>query len=216
MILLIDNYDSFVYNVAHALGALGETVKVVRNDAVTPDQALAMAPDSLVISPGPGTPDDAGVSRAIIETFLGRVPILGICLGHQCIASVLGGTVQRARHLVHGKLSRVYHDGAGLFAGLPSPMKATRYHSLAVAEEDLPACLEVSAQTTDGEIMGVRHRDHPVEGVQFHPESFLTERGRRLFQNFLALQGRKGGGKHGNRTSDLGQAGRALSVKEAS
>ena len=185
MILLVDNYDSFTHNVAHALGSLGREVRVVRNDAITEAEAFALGPEALVISPGPGRPQDAGISSALIRVFAGRIPVLGICLGHQCIADVFGGAIRPARALVHGKTSRIYHDGAGLFAGLPSPLTAARYHSLAVAEENLPACLEVSAQTTDGEIMGIRHRDHPLEGVQFHPESFLTAHGKRLFRNFV-------------------------------
>lgn len=186
MILLVDNYDSFAHNVAHALGALGAAIRVVRPDALTEAEAEDLAPDRLVISPGPGKPEAAGLSNALIDRFAGRIPILGICLGHQCIAERFGGKVVQAKALVHGKTSRIYHDGAGLFAGLPSPLEAMRYHSLAVSEEDLPACLEVSAQTADGEIMGLRHREFPIESVQFHPESFLTARAGRLFQNFLA------------------------------
>ena len=185
MILLIDNYDSFTYNIAHALAELGEEVRVVRNDAMTPTEAEALHPDYLVISPGPGRPEDAGLSIDLIGTLGRRLPVLGVCLGQQAIAFAFGATVGRAGQLVHGRASRVYHDGTGLFAGLPSPIKAGRYHSLAVTEESLPSCLFVTAQTTDGEIMGIRHCSLPVEGVQFHPESILTTHGKRIFQNFL-------------------------------
>ncbi len=191
MILLIDNYDSFTYNVAHGLAELGAEVRVARNDLITEAEARAMKPDRLVISPGPGGPKDAGVSMDFLRAFAGEIPILGICLGHQCIAEVFGGRVGPAASLVHGKTSRIYHDGSGLFSGLPSPIEAGRYHSLAVEEASLPACLEVTAQTTDGEIMGIRHRTMAVEGVQFHPESVLTAQGRAMFRNFLN-SGRRG------------------------
>ncbi|MHC5040647.1 MAG: anthranilate synthase component II [Planctomycetota bacterium] len=190
MILLIDNYDSFTHNIAQALGARGADVRVARNDAFSVDEALSLNPEALVISPGPGTPGDAGISTRLILRLAAAVPVLGICLGHQCIAAAFGGTVRPASALVHGKTSLVYHDGAGLYAGLGGPFEATRYHSLAVAEAGLPEALEVTAQTAEGEIMGIRHRRFRVEGVQFHPESILTERGGRIFRNFLNF-GRK-------------------------
>jgi len=183
--LLIDNYDSFTFNVAQALGELGTEVTVRRNDAVSVDDALALAPDGLIISPGPGTPRDAGVSAALIEAFASRVPVLGICLGHQTIVEVFGGRITRAEEVMHGKTSEVFHDGRTLYAGLGSPFTATRYHSLLVREEDVPPALEVSAYTSAGEIMGVRHREHAVEGVQFHPESIMTPEGGQLLANFL-------------------------------
>jgi len=185
VILLIDNYDSFTYNISHALGALGADVQVLRNDAVTVEQGEALAPSHVVLSPGPGRPESAGLSVSLLERLGSLVPVLGVCLGHQCIASAFGARVGAARSLVHGKASRIYHDGSGVFSGLPSPVEATRYHSLAVDEATLPDCLEVTAQTTDGEIMGLRHRELPVEGVQFHPESVLTRHGERMFRNFL-------------------------------
>jgi len=183
--LLIDNYDSFTFNVAQALGELGTEVTVRRNDAVSVADALALAPDGLIISPGPGTPRDAGISAALIEAFGGRVPVLGICLGHQTIVEVFGGQVTRADEVMHGKTSEVFHDGRTLYAGLGSPFTATRYHSLLVREEDVPPDLEVSAYTAAGEIMGVRHREHAIEGVQFHPESIMTPEGSQLLANFL-------------------------------
>jgi len=185
MMLLIDNYDSFTFNVAQALGELGTEVTVRRNDAVSVADALALAPDGLIISPGPGTPRDAGISAALIEAFGGRVPVLGICLGHQTIVEVFGGQVTRADEVMHGKTSEVFHDGRTLYAGLGSPFTATRYHSLLVREEDVPPDLEVSAYTAAGEIMGVRHREHAIEGVQFHPESIMTPEGSQLLANFL-------------------------------
>jgi len=191
MILMIDNYDSFTYNAVQALGALHGDVKVVRNDRITPGEAEELKPDYLVISPGPGGPEDAGVTNDLIKTFAGRIPILGICLGHQCITHTFGGKVVNADRLVHGKASRVYHDGCTIFRGLSNPISAARYHSLIVEESSLPKCLEMSAYTTDGEIMGIRHKEFPIEGVQFHPESILTESGMNLFQNFLALRREK-------------------------
>jgi para-aminobenzoate synthetase component II len=185
MMLMIDNYDSFTYNVVQALGELGATVTVRRNDAITVDQALALDPDGLVISPGPGTPQQAGISAALIEAFAGRVPVLGICLGHQAIVEVFGGRIVRAPQVMHGKTSDVYHDGRTIYAGLGSPFQATRYHSLLVREEDVPDALEISAYTAAGEVMGVRHREHAVEGVQFHPESIMTPEGGQLLANFL-------------------------------
>jgi anthranilate synthase/phosphoribosyltransferase len=184
MLLLIDNYDSFTYNLAQYLGELGAEVQVVRNDAITLDEIAALAPTHIVISPGPGTPDDAGISLALVERFAPSVPILGVCLGHQAIGQAFGGRVVRAERLMHGKVSPVYHDGRDLFGGLPSPFDATRYHSLIVAEP-LPDCLEVSARTPEGEVMGLRHRAYPTAGVQFHPESILTEHGHQLLKNFL-------------------------------
>ncbi len=188
-IFLVDNYDSFTYNLAQELGELGADVTVERHDAFTLDELDAWRPDGIVISPGPGTPDDAGLSCAVIETFAGDVPILGVCLGHQCIGQVYGGEVVRAPELYHGKTSPIAHEGAGVFAGLPRPFEATRYHSLVVAPTSVPDELEVTASTPaedGGElIMGLRHREHAVEGVQFHPESILTSTGMDLLGNFL-------------------------------
>ncbi|MGH8707856.1 MAG: anthranilate synthase component II [Burkholderiales bacterium] len=185
MILVLDNYDSFTYNLVQYLGELGAEVKVVRNDEVSVDDVAAMAPERIVISPGPGTPDDAGISLALIERLGARVPILGVCLGHQAIGQAFGGRVVRARQVMHGKVSRIRHDGRGVFAGMPDDFVATRYHSLAVERATLPAALEVSAQSEDGEIMGLRHAALAVEGVQFHPEALLTEHGHRMLENFL-------------------------------
>ncbi|MFN3202647.1 MAG: anthranilate synthase component II [Bradymonadia bacterium] len=185
-VLLIDNYDSFTYNLVQAFLGLGAEVDVHRNDALTVAEAMALDFTHLVISPGPGRPDDAGISMALIEAAMERCPILGVCLGHQSITQVMGGTVGSARTLMHGKASSVYHDGQTLFQDLPSPMACGRYHSLAAMEADLPADLKISAYTTDGEIMGLRHTSLPVEGVQFHPESVLTPDGDRLLGNFLA------------------------------
>ncbi len=187
MILVIDNYDSFTYNLVQYLGELGEAPQVFRNDAITVREIAALAPEAVVISPGPCTPAEAGVSTPMIPALVGRVPILGVCLGHQCIGAALGAPVIRGRAPVHGKTSRVHHDGRTIFEGLPSPLVGTRYHSLVIDEAGLPECLEVSARTEDGVIMGVRHRDALVEGVQFHPESVLTEHGHALLKNFLDL-----------------------------
>jgi anthranilate synthase/aminodeoxychorismate synthase-like glutamine amidotransferase len=187
MILVLDNYDSFTYNLVQYLGELGATMRVVRNDALTADDVLALAPEGIVISPGPGNPDGAGISLELIRRFHARVPILGVCLGHQAIGQALGGTVARARRQMHGKTSPITHDGRGVFRGLPPEFEATRYHSLVVLESGLPADLEISARADDGEIMGLRHRHYPVEGVQFHPESILTSQGKALLANFLAL-----------------------------
>jgi len=184
-LLLIDNYDSFTYNLVQAFLVLGAEVSVYRNDALTPAAALALAPSHLCISPGPGTPYDAGVSMDMIRAFAGRIPVLGVCLGHQSIVEVFGGRVVRAARLMHGKTSLVRHDGTDLFAGLPQPCEVGRYHSLIAAPESLPAVLTVSARTDQDEIMGVRHRTLTVEGVQFHPESILTPEGPRLLGNFL-------------------------------
>jgi anthranilate synthase/aminodeoxychorismate synthase-like glutamine amidotransferase len=190
-ILLVDNYDSFTYNIAQELGELGAQVEVVRHDAFTLDEVAADPPDGIVISPGPGEPRDAGLSNDVIRTFAGRTPILGVCLGHQCIAEVYGATIVRAPELVHGKTSPIHHDGAGVFAGLPQPFDATRYHSLVADPATIPDVLEVTARTGPdaphpGLIMGLRHRDLPVEGVQFHPESILTGAGMTLLGNFLS------------------------------
>ena len=185
MLLMIDNYDSFTYNLVQYLGELGADVRVVRNDAIALDDVAALAPARIVISPGPCTPTEAGISVPLIQRYAGEIPILGVCLGHQSIGQAFGGTIVRARRVMHGKLSPVTHDGAGVFAGLPSPFQATRYHSLAIDAASLPAALAVTATTDDGEIMGVRHRELPVFGVQFHPEAILTEHGKRLLANFL-------------------------------
>ncbi|MBD3222298.1 aminodeoxychorismate/anthranilate synthase component II [bacterium] len=185
MMLMIDNYDSFTFNVVQALGELGCAVEVRRNDAISVAEARDLAPAGLIISPGPGTPQDAGVSAALIEALAGEIPVLGICLGHQTIVEVYGGRVGRADTVMHGKTSEVYHDDRTIYAGLASPFTATRYHSLIVREEDVPAGLEVSAYTAAGEIMGARHRELPVEGVQFHPESIMSPEGGRLLANFV-------------------------------
>lgn len=188
-LLLIDNYDSFTYNLVQAFMVLGADVTVYRNDDITVEQAIAFAPSHLCISPGPGTPYDAGVSMDMIRAFAGRVPVLGVCLGHQSIVEVFGGKVVRAPRLMHGKTSVVTHDGTGLFAGLPQPCEVGRYHSLIAQPETLPSVLEVTARTPEGEIMGVRHRTLQIEGVQFHPESILTPQGPQLMDNFLKLKG---------------------------
>jgi anthranilate synthase/aminodeoxychorismate synthase-like glutamine amidotransferase len=190
-VLLIDNYDSFTYNLVQALRVLGAEVEVRRNDEVTVAEAQELAPTHLVISPGPGRPEDAGISLAVLGAMLSRLPILGVCLGHQALGALLGGRVVRAKQLMHGKASPVYHDGRTLYEGLPNPFPAGRYHSLAVAEEGFPDDVMVSAYTSDGEIMGLRHRTLPVEGVQFHPESVLTPEGNRLLRNFLDLDRRE-------------------------
>jgi len=185
MILVIDNYDSFTYNLVQYLGELGAELRVVRNDAVDADGVAALRPERIVISPGPGTPDDAGVSLEVIRRLGEHTPILGVCLGHQAIGQAFGGTVARAKTQMHGKTSDIRHDGRGVFAGLSNPFTATRYHSLVILPNTVPADLEVTAWAEDGEIMGVRHRRWPVEGVQFHPESILTVEGKRLLGNFL-------------------------------
>ena len=188
-LLLVDNYDSFTYNLVQAFLVLGAEVLVHRNDAITVEQARALEPTHLCISPGPGTPRDAGVSMEMIRAFAGRVPVFGVCLGHQSIVEALGGDVVRAGRLMHGKVSMVEHDGRGILAGLPQPFQAGRYHSLIAKPETLPSVLEVAARTAEGEIMAVRHRELNVDGVQFHPESVLTPEGPRLMGNFLALEG---------------------------
>lgn len=186
MLLVIDNYDSFTYNLVQYLQELGADVRVVRNDAIDPGAIRSLAPERIVISPGPGRPETAGITLEVIRR-LATIPILGVCLGHQAIAHAFGARIVRARSLMHGKTSPIWHDGRTVFTGLPSPFTATRYHSLVVAPESLPPCLEVSAWTEDGEIMGIRHRDYPLEGVQFHPESILSEHGKKLLENFLHL-----------------------------
>ncbi len=189
MHLVIDNYDSFTWNIVQALQVLGVEVRVERNDALTVEQVLALRPESIIISPGPGRPEDAGISVPLIRRCLDSVPLLGVCLGHQSLVAALGGRITRADRIMHGKTSPVYHDGRTIYRGLSNPFTATRYHSLLVREEDLPAGLEVSAYTAEGEIMGVRLPDRPVEGVQFHPESILTTEGPDLLRNFLRLAG---------------------------
>ena len=187
MILLLDNYDSFTYNLAQYLGQLGEKLEVRRNDQITVDEVLQLKPERIVISPGPGIPQRAGITVELVRRFAGRVPILGVCLGHQAIGHAFGGRVVRAPEILHGKTSEIRHDGKTIFRKLPQPFTATRYHSLAVARKGLPRELEISAETADGTIMGLRHRKLRVEGVQFHPESILTDAGMNLLRNFLAL-----------------------------
>ena len=187
MILLLDNYDSFTYNLYQYLCELGAAVEVRRNDKVGVAEVEALAPERIVVSPGPCTPAEAGISVELIRRFAGRVPLLGVCLGHQAIGAAFGGSIVRAPSLMHGKLSTIAHDGRGVFAGLPQGFLATRYHSLVIARDTLPACLEITAETADGVIMGVRHREYAVEGVQFHPEAILTEHGHDLLRNFLEL-----------------------------
>jgi para-aminobenzoate synthetase component 2 len=184
---MIDNYDSFTYNLVQYLGVLGSEVEVHRNDKITLDAIESMKPERIVISPGPGTPQSAGITISMIERFHPKVPILGVCLGHQAIGAAFGGRVLHAARIMHGKTSEISHDGKGVFRDLPDPITATRYHSLAVERESLPSCLEVSAEAEDGEIMGLRHREYPVEGIQFHPESILTKEGMNILRNFLNL-----------------------------
>jgi len=188
MLLMIDNYDSFTYNLVQYLGELGEEVLVRRNDEVTLEEVDAMKPDRIVVSPGPCTPNEAGISVPLIERLGGHYPVLGVCLGHQSIGQAFGGRIVHAREVMHGKVSTISHNGEGVFKGLPNPFQATRYHSLVIDRESLPDCLEVTAWTDDGEIMGVRHKTLPIEGVQFHPESILTEHGHDLLRNFLQAQ----------------------------
>jgi anthranilate synthase/aminodeoxychorismate synthase-like glutamine amidotransferase len=186
MILVIDNYDSFTYNLVQYLGEMGEELVVYRNDEITVDEIERMAPDRIVISPGPCTPNEAGVSVETIRRLAGKIPLLGVCLGHQSIRAAFGGEIVRAKAPMHGKTSLIHHDGRGVFTGLENPFVATRYHSLVIRRETIPDCLKISAWTEDGEIMGVRHREFPVEGVQFHPESILTRAGKELLRNFVA------------------------------
>jgi len=197
MHLLIDNYDSFTWNIVQALGTLGAAVEVVRNDHIDIAGVAAMDPESIVVSPGPGRPADAGVSVEVIKHFKDEKPILGICLGHQCIVEACGGAIHRAERVMHGKVSRVYHDGRTVYEGLANPFEATRYHSLIAREEELPSGLEVAAYTSAGEIMGVRLTGRPVEGLQFHPESIMTDEGGRILANFLRLAGAAAGTKGG-------------------
>ena len=185
MLLMIDNYDSFTFNLVQYLGELGADVHVYRNDQITLDQVEAWEPERIVVSPGPCTPAEAGICVPLIQRFAGRIPILGVCLGHQAIGHAFGASIVRAAKVMHGKLDAVTHDGRGVFSGVPSPVTVTRYHSLAIAGNSVPGCLEVTARTPDGEIMGVRHREHAVEGVQFHPEAILTEHGHAMLRNFL-------------------------------
>ncbi|MGH7859180.1 MAG: anthranilate synthase component II [Candidatus Binatia bacterium] len=189
MILMIDNYDSFTYNLVQYLGELGAEVRVARNDAITLDEIARIRPSAIVISPGPCTPKEAGISVGCIQRFSGKIPILGVCLGHQSIGAAFGGEVVRAPRIMHGKTSPIEHDGRTIFERLPTPFDATRYHSLVVRRETLPGCLEVSAWTKEGEVMGLRHREHLVEGIQFHPESILTLEGKPLLRNFLRRAG---------------------------
>jgi anthranilate synthase/aminodeoxychorismate synthase-like glutamine amidotransferase len=184
-VLLVDNYDSFTYNLYQYLGELGAEVRVVRNDELTAEAAISLAPDRIVISPGPGTPDQAGITLDLIRRAAGVIPVLGVCLGHQALGQAFGGDVRRAPKLMHGKTSEIHHEGRGVFAGLPDPFTATRYHSLVVERGSVPESLEITAWTDDGIVMGLRHREYPLEGVQFHPESILTTVGKDLLRNFL-------------------------------
>ena len=190
MLAMIDNYDSFTWNLVQYFGELGEDVKVYRNDEITVEALEALQPSRVVLSPGPCTPNEAGITLATIDRLAGKVPLLGVCLGHQAIGQAFGGKVIRARTVMHGKVSRIRHDGKGVFAGLPQDFVATRYHSLVVDRATMPSCLEVSAESEDGEVMGIRHRELPVEGVQFHPEALLTEHGHAMLRNFLQGEGR--------------------------
>ncbi|MBS1187862.1 MAG: Anthranilate synthase [Burkholderiaceae bacterium] len=185
MLLMIDNYDSFTYNLVQYFGELGEEVRTYRNDEITIEQIEAMKPDRICLSPGPCTPAEAGICIDVLKHFAGKIPMLGVCLGHQAIGAAFGGKVVRAQEIMHGKTSDITHTGVGIFRGLPSPFTVIRYHSLAIERESLPDCLEITAQTADGEIMGVRHKEYPIEGVQFHPESILSEHGHALLKNFL-------------------------------
>ncbi|SEP28424.1 aminodeoxychorismate/anthranilate synthase component II [Paenibacillus sp. OK076] len=188
MILVIDNYDSFTYNLVQYLGELGETVEVRRNDEIDLAGIEGLAPDHILISPGPCTPNEAGISLAVIDHFKGSIPIFGVCLGHQAIGQAFGGNVIRADRMMHGKTSEMHHNGTSVFTGLPSPFTATRYHSLIVERSSLPDCLEITAETAEGEIMGLRHKEYAIEGVQFHPESIITDHGHQMLRNFLSQQ----------------------------
>ena len=187
MVLVIDNYDSFTYNLVQYLGELGADLRVYRNDRITMDEIEEMNPDHILISPGPCTPKEAGISVPLIRRFMGKMPILGVCLGHQSIGQALGGNIIRAGRLMHGKTSPIFHDGTGVFEGLPTPFEAVRYHSLLIERDTMPDSLVITAETDQGEIMGVRHRDLPLEGVQFHPESVVTEHGKEMLRNFLEM-----------------------------
>lgn len=191
MILMIDNYDSFTFNIVQYLGQMGEDVRVYRNDKITLDEIRKLRPEAIFLSPGPCSPKEAGITVDVIRAFYNLLPLMGICLGHQSIGYAFGGDIVRAERIMHGKVSPVQHDGKTLFAGLPNPFTAGRYHSLVVKPETLPSCLEISAQTAEGEIMGLRHKEYPVEGIQFHPESVLTPQGKRILRNFLKTIGRK-------------------------
>jgi anthranilate synthase/aminodeoxychorismate synthase-like glutamine amidotransferase len=188
MIVMIDNYDSFTYNLVQYLGEMGQDLRVFRNDRITLEEIADLKPDHIVISPGPCTPNEAGISVDVVKRFAGEVPILGVCLGHQSIGQAFGARIVRAQRLMHGKTSLIQHDGRTIYTGLPNPFEATRYHSLIVERDSLPDCLEISAETDIGEIMGIRHKEYPVEGVQFHPESILTTVGKDLLRNFLAMK----------------------------
>ncbi len=188
MIVMIDNYDSFVYNLVQYLGEMGEDIRVFRNDKLTIAHIEDIRPDHIILSPGPCTPNEAGISLELIQHFKGKIPMLGVCLGHQAMGQAFGGDVVRAPRMMHGKTSLVYHDGKGVFAGIESPLTAARYHSLIVKRETLPDCFTISAETDQGEIMGIRHKDYDIEGVQFHPESILTQNGHDMLKNFLALK----------------------------
>lgn len=187
MIMMIDNYDSFTYNLVQYLGELGADIRVFRNDAISLTEIRDLQPERIIISPGPGTPTEAGISKKVVREFGPRIPLLGVCLGHQCIGEVYGARVVRASRIMHGKTSPILHNCGGIFSGIPSPFDATRYHSLIVERKSLPACLEINAETARQEIMGFRHREHPVCGVQFHPESILTRHGKHILDNFLSL-----------------------------
>jgi len=208
MILLIDNYDSFVFNLAQYLGELGQQIRVVRNDAIRAVDILSLRPDGIVISPGPGRPEDAGISVEAVRQSGGRFPVLGVCLGHQAIGAAYGGLVTRAPCIMHGKASDIFHDGCSIYSGLPNPFRAGRYHSLLVSPENLPDCLAISAWTSDGLIMGLRHRRFLVEGVQFHPESILTEGGRQLIRNFVSATAAASGNRDQVQTGGTTQDGR--------
>jgi anthranilate synthase/aminodeoxychorismate synthase-like glutamine amidotransferase len=187
MLLMIDNYDSFTYNLVQYLGEMKEELQVFRNDKITAKKVKGLKPQAIIISPGPGTPKDAGISNELIEKFSGKIPILGVCLGHQCIGEVFGGNIVKAARLMHGKISQIHHNGKNIFLGLPNPFGATRYHSLIVERENFPGRLEITAWTKEGEIMGLKHKNFPVFGVQFHPESILTNEGKHLLRNFLDI-----------------------------
>ncbi len=187
MMLLVDNYDSFTYNLKHYLGELGAAVEVKRNDAITVDEVLAQAPTAVVMSPGPCDPDHAGICVPLVERIAGRFPVLGVCLGHQAVGQAFGGRVVQAPYVMHGKVSAIHHCGRGVFEGLPSPFEATRYHSLVIERDSVPDCLEITAETEDGLVMGLAHKEHPVHGVQFHPESIASEHGHALLRNFIEI-----------------------------
>ena len=214
MIVIIDNYDSFTYNLAQYIGELGEEVQVYRNDAITPSEVAELNPSHIVISPGPGDPSDAGISRKVIRQLGPQIPILGVCLGHQCIGEVFGGNIVRAPRLMHGKTSPIHHNSDPIFAGVPNPFEATRYHSLVVEPESFPEALEITAQTAEGEIMALRHREYPIVGVQFHPESVLTPYGKQILKNFISNSSLNGdNSRNGNATNSLvGQPGSPLEI----